>query len=152
MASPPFLTSQQKDSNDIFGHVVPSRLQDSELKLREKVAGHIYIDYLQEVSKHHSIEVMDREIKLFLNKIPTNGVICDIGGGWGWHWRNLYQFRPDVNVVIVDFCKSNLYHAKNLLKDQINKTIWLVHGDATQSDVLVRYRPSPIVSFWEVIC
>ncbi len=132
MKVPYFLSSLQKDTNDIFGQVMVSGPQASEHALREKIATQSYNNYLHEISKHHSIEVMDREIELFLTAIPRNGVICDVGGGWGWHWRKLYRFRPDVNVVIVDFCKSNLHHAKNLLKDSVGKTIWLVHGDATR--------------------
>jgi ubiquinone/menaquinone biosynthesis C-methylase UbiE len=39
--------------------------------------------------------------------------------------------RPDVFVFIVDFVRGNLIHAKNVLGSQINKNIFLVHGDAT---------------------
>ena len=45
---------------------------------------------------------MDREIEKFLNQIPNGGVVLDIGGCWGWHWRKISTQRPDITVVIVD--------------------------------------------------
>lgn len=39
--------------------------------------------------------------------------------------------HPDVFVFIVDFVRENLIHARNILGHQINKNIFLVHGDAT---------------------
>ena len=35
-------------------------------------------------------------------------------------------------MVIVDFVKQNLIHAQNILGPVINKSIHLVHGDATK--------------------
>ena len=58
-------------------------------------------------------------------------MILDIGGCWGWHWRDLHRDRPDLVVVILDFVKSNLLHAKNLLGGRVNESVFLVHGDAT---------------------
>lgn len=131
MTLPTPLTNLSKDKDDIFGAVVVNEAQALELRLREEVAAVVYDDYLLTISKHHSIEVMDKEVNDFISKIPTNGVICDIGGCWGWHWRNIHFLRPDIQIVIVDFAKSNLLHAKKLLQERINKNIWLVHGDAT---------------------
>ena len=124
----------QKDADGIFGGTIFAESQATELKLRENVATAVYSDYLLEISKHHSIEVMDREVKIFIEKIPKNGVICDVGGCWGWHWRNIHHLRPDIMIVIVDFCKSNLLHAKKILDDRIGENIWLVHGDAKKLD------------------
>ena len=45
---------------------------------------------------------MDEEINHFISITPKNGVILDIGGCWGWHWRKIHKIRPDLNVVIVD--------------------------------------------------
>ena len=48
--------------------------QEDEIKLRENVAARIYPNYLHEVCKHHSIAVMDREVKTFLqNKLIKAG-------------------------------------------------------------------------------
>ena len=90
-----------------------------------------YGDYLHELSKHHSIPVMDREVDHFLRSIPKNGLIIDVGGCWGWHWRRISNTRPDVTVFIIDFVRGNLVHAKNVLGQQIGTNIFLVHGDAT---------------------
>lgn len=74
---------------------------------------------------------MDKEISLFLQEIPKNGAIIDVGGCWGWHWRELHAVRPDIEVYVVDFIRSNLLHAKNVLEDSIGRNIFLIHGDAT---------------------
>jgi ubiquinone/menaquinone biosynthesis C-methylase UbiE len=36
-----------------------------------------------------------------------------------------------VKIIVVDFVKENLMHAKNVLGDAIDKQVFLVHGDAT---------------------
>lgn len=64
------------------------------------------VDILREVGHHHSIQVMDREVRHFTHQLPLNARIIDVGGCWGWHWRNL-------------------------LEPHIDKSIFLVHGDAT---------------------
>ena len=103
--------------------------QDVELLLREKVARDTKGDYFSLISKSHSIEVMDNEVELFLAKLPANAFVLDVGGCWGWHWRKVQDIRPDVTVVILDFVRANLIHAKNLLGNMISKNIILVHGD-----------------------
>lgn len=49
----------------------------------------------------------------------------------GWHWRRLAQTRPDVGVLIVDFVRSNLPHARNVLGDLVGRQVALMHADAT---------------------
>ena len=105
--------------------------QSDEIKLRQEVASSQYDDYLTAISKSHSIPVMDYEIKRFLSLVPLDGVILDIGGCWGWHWRKLHQHRPDVSVVIVDFVRENFEHAKRLLGEAIGNQVVLIHADAT---------------------
>ena len=105
--------------------------QDVERELRERVVASQKSNYLYTIALNHSIPVMDYEIVRFLLNIPQGGLILDIGGCWGWHWRNLQSFRPDLSVVIVDFVPGNLYHAQKLLGSVINKSVFLVHGDAT---------------------
>ena len=128
------LSKLKKGSDEIWGQTLIRKEQADEHKLREKVASIIYENYLDEISKHHSIEVMDVEVREFLSKIPLNGIICDVGGCWGWHWRNIHKLRSDIQVVIIDFSRGNLTHAQNLLNSQIGKNIHLVHGDATALD------------------
>ncbi len=105
--------------------------QSEEIGLRERVAAQHYDDYLAALSLSHSIPVMDREVDLFLEKMPQGALILDIGGCWGWHWRRIAQTRPDVAVLIVDFVRSNLPHARNLLGKTVGHQVELMHADAT---------------------
>lgn len=114
----------------IYGQVVDYGSQKTELQLRTEVANRKYTNYLDEISLHHSIPVMDAEVEKFMEDIPKNGWILDVGGCWGWHWRNIHFSRPDVKIVILDLVRENLYHAKNILKDNIDKNIFLFHGNA----------------------
>ena len=118
----------------IYGQVDYYSGQEDERKLREDLASFQYSNYLHEISKHHSIEVMDAEVEKFLKEIPQNGWILDIGGCWGWHWRNIAKKRPDVKVVILDFIRQNLSHAKNILHDDLENNFYLVHGNALSLD------------------
>ena len=127
-----FLKNIKCNDDYIWGNVNNYGKQEQEKLLRIEISNKKYKNYLSEIKKHHSIPVMDCEIKKFLNKIPENGVILDIGGCWGWHWRNLNTIRPDVRVVILDLVRENLLHAKILLGELIyNKQVFLVHGNAT---------------------
>ncbi len=115
----------------IWGDVSDYGEQEDEKKLRQSVADQVYSDYLLEISAHHSIPVMDREIEKFLDRIPNGGLVLDIGGCWGWHWRKISAQRPDITVVIVDLIRENLLHAKEVLKELVtNKKVMLVHGNA----------------------
>jgi ubiquinone/menaquinone biosynthesis C-methylase UbiE len=105
--------------------------QLDEVSLRERVAAIHYDDYLNAISRSHSIAVMDREVDLFLAKIPRGGMILDIGGCWGWHWRRLAAARPDVGIVIIDFVRANLHHARNILGALVGDQVVLMHADAT---------------------
>ena len=118
-------------TDGIWGEVTDFGKQEEEKKHRQSVANKLYSDYLLEISMHHSIPVMDIQVQNFLHKIPHGGVILDIGGCWGWHWRNINKKRPDIIIVIVDLIRENLLHAKEILKDMINNNqVLLVHGNA----------------------
>lgn len=135
MNSSPFVSrvlSQISLCDDgIYGYVAANSQQSVEIEMREKVAASRHTDPLAHVARHHSIPVMDFEVSRYLSNIPKGGVILDIGGCWGWHWRKLKTVRPDLIVVIVDFVRGNLYHAKELLGNDVNDSVFLVHGDAT---------------------
>jgi hypothetical protein len=64
---------------------------------------------------------MNRKIEKFLKLLTKNSIICDIGGSYGWYWRNIDKDRPDIKVVIVDFIFKNLLIAKKILENKINK-------------------------------
>jgi ubiquinone/menaquinone biosynthesis C-methylase UbiE len=89
---------------------------------------------------------MDRELRRFLHAIQTNGIVVDIGGGWGWHWRGLEAERPDVSVVVVDFVRENLRKAAGLLGSLVNRKLFLVHGDATA----LPFPSSAFDGYWSV--
>lgn len=125
------LKSMVQGSDGIYGYDFDNQDQKTEASLREKVNASLNIDYFETLSKHHSFLVMDKEVKRFLDKIPQEGIVIDIGGCWGQHWRNVGRVRPDVKIYIVDFIRSSLQNAKNILKDDINNNIFLIHGDAT---------------------
>ena len=113
----------------IYGKIKSPTSQKKEFKNRRKVAKSYYQNFYNHISDHHSIQVMDREIANLLEKIPENSIICDIGGCWGWHWRNISLQRPDINIVIIDLVYENLLIAKKLLKKKINKQVYLVNDD-----------------------
>jgi ubiquinone/menaquinone biosynthesis C-methylase UbiE len=120
------------EADGIYSSVLPTaEHQADEIRDRERVARQTYTDVLFEIGRHHSIPVMDQEIRRFLRGVPADGVVADIGGGWGWHWRHLDAERPDVCVVVVDFVRENLRQAARLLGPKVNRQLFLVHGDAT---------------------
>ena len=104
--------------------------QAVERSLRERVAAKHYDDYLAAVAQCHSIPVMDREVSRFLASLPQGALILDIGGCWGWHWRRVGELRPDVGVVVIDFVRANLAHAKKVLGPLVGTQVALVHADA----------------------
>lgn len=94
----PFLARLTLGDDGIWGNAMPSESQKDEQALREKVASAEYCDYLLEIPKHHSIEVMDKEVREFIKTIPVNGVICDVGGCWGWALRKLSRHNNPNNA------------------------------------------------------
>ena len=125
------LDDLQCGSDGIWSAKMPISEQETEKNLREKVATGHQGDYLKHIALHHSISVMDSEVARFLDRLPPDSSVLDVGGCWGWHWRNLRD-RPEVLVVIVDFVRANLIHAKNLLGPLVGNQVALVHADALQ--------------------
>ncbi len=122
---------QDEDGIYLTEIISENKIQDDERELRERVSSVTYDNYLDVISKNHSISVMDYEVDVFLKKMPQGAVILDIGGCWGWHWRRIAENRPDISILIIDFVKSNLTHALNVVKDLVGKQILLMHADAT---------------------
>lgn len=120
-----------KGKDGIWSSKLPVSEQEEEQRFREKLADIKIDNYLDTVSEHHSISVMDNEILRFIEFMPVNSIILDVGGCWGWHWRNIDNLRPDIGIIIIDFVRSNLNHAINLLGPLIGEQIELVHADAT---------------------
>ena len=136
---------QQEDG--IWGVVDNYGDQALEKSLREEVAEKDYEDYLEVISKHHSISVMDNEVKKFISEIPHGGIILDIGGCWGWHWRFLADHRPDLTIFIVDLIRQNLVHAKSVLKELVeSERCFLVHGNA----ISLKFKDESFDGIWSV--
>ena len=132
------LQKQSFDFEGIYSSPIAT-LQDQavEKALRESVAALRYDNYLDAISCSHSLAVMDHEVDRFLAKIPQGGLILDIGGCWGWHWRRLAMTRPDLGVLIIDFVRSNLPHARNILGDLVGDQVALMQADATALPFMV---------------
>lgn len=127
------LRGLHQDPDGIWVANFENTTQAKEIELREQVAQKKYQNYLSEISRHHSIEVMDHEVRRALRLLPEGqSVVVDVGGCWGWHWRHLAKDRPSVQVVIVDFVKANLKHAINVLGEAVGQSVHLVHADATR--------------------
>lgn len=126
-----FLSKLNLGQDNIWSYSFKNEDQNLEMKLRDEKATEKITNYFHIIAENHSIPVMDHEVKHFLFGVKLGGIILDAGGCWGWHWRNIHKVRPDVKIVILDFARSNLLIAKSVLKNKINKNIFLVHGDAT---------------------
>ena len=123
------LKKYNKDHHGIFSKNFKIKNQLDEITLRKKAARINYKDYFEEISKHHSIEVMYKQIEFFLNKQKKNAIILDIGSGWCWHWKMLNKLRPDIKIIALDFVKENFKHAKKILGKKNLNQIYFVHED-----------------------
>ncbi len=127
----PLIAGLQRAADGIYGVAPENLIQQQEVAFRDSVTDlPLDFDYITEIGRNHSIAVMDREVRRFTALMPQNARIVDVGGCWGWHWRNLSEVRPDIKVFIVDFVRSNLLRAKIVLGSSIDNSIFLVHGDA----------------------
>ena len=143
----PLIADLDRDADGIYGMAPENFSQQKELAFRESVTDlPMDFDYMTEIGRNHSIAVMDREVRRFTALLPQNARIVDVGGCWGWHWRNLAQLRPDINVFIVDFVRSNLLRAKIVLGSRIGNSIFLVHGDA----IYLEFPDNSFDGYWTV--
>lgn len=105
-------------------------LTETEKQHRLSVAKADIRDPLAEVSKHHSVEVMDREISTFLEQIRPGARILDIGGCWGWHWRKIGGGVARSQVILLDFVPENFRQAKAILGPRYRRSVTPLGGDA----------------------
>lgn len=123
------LKNYTKNREGFFSRNFIVKNQLNEICLRKKTASKNYENYFSEISNYHSIEVMDREVEIFLKKQKKNSVILDVGSGWCWHWRTLSELRPDIKIVALDFIKENFSHAKKIIGNKNLNQIYFVWED-----------------------
>ena len=99
-------------SDEIYSREFTLNKQDIEFKMRKEIAQMSFSNYLDEISKFHSIKVMDSEVKKFVYKLKENSIILDLGCGWCWHWRHINKYRPDIKIIAFDFVKENFIMRK----------------------------------------
>ena len=86
-----------QDNEGIYSYPFQKKGQESEIRLRTEVAKEKK-DHLDEICKHHSIEVMNREVKLFLRKMPKNATEfmknghCRLRSSWQCLLEHLVRF------------------------------------------------------------
>ena len=97
--------------------------------MRSNLSKKFYNNYLLEISRHHSIEVMDLFLRNFLKNIRENGNILDIGCGWCWLWKDISIHRPDIKIYALDFVIENFHHAKNILSQNDLQQIYLINDN-----------------------
>jgi ubiquinone/menaquinone biosynthesis C-methylase UbiE len=136
----------KSEEDGIYGWEFDVTDQALERDFRKKVAASTQENLLDVVAQHHAIPVMDVEVVRFLRNIPDRGRILDVGGCWGWHWRNLRSQRPDVVVYIVDFVRENLKIARGMLGDLLDSQVFLVHGDGVD----LRFPSESFDGYWSV--
>ena len=115
--------------NNIYSKKFNIDNQKVEFDMRTDLAKKNNEDYLYEISKHHSIEVMSSFLKKFLKNIEYNGNILDIGCGWCWLWKDISKIRSDIRIYALDFVIENFNHAKNILNDNDLKQIYFINDN-----------------------
>ena len=119
---------------------------ETEKILRKTVAKQWYPAPLREVSRHHSIGVMDREVAVFTNALPSASLILDVGGCWGWHWRNIAALPKNIRIILLDFVPENFIHAARILGDSFQREVVPMAGDARQ----LPFPPNTFDAVWTV--
>ncbi len=123
--------------------------QQNEILTRDKLALKALVDdanVLDIVSKHHSYEVMQYELRKFLDLIPPGGVLVDVGTGFGWHWTELSKYRPDLVLCLLDFSYASLSLARQLLQSKCGNQILFICGDALD----LPFADGSIDGYWSV--
>jgi ubiquinone/menaquinone biosynthesis C-methylase UbiE len=126
-----------------------SNFQNAEIKLRNQIFRGEYLSLsktLKQIQKHHSIEVMRHELRKFLSKVPSGGVVLDVGSGWGWHWQGISKFRPDLTICLLDFSDQSLLRAKSLLQEETANMFIYICSDALS----LKLSDASIDAYWSV--
>jgi len=141
-----FLKKNYSFKNGVYIADFNLKKQSKEFKMRTNIAIKNYNNYYDQISKYHSIEVMDHEIDKFAKNLKKNSVILDLGCGWCWHWRNISKIRPDIKIVAIDFVRENFEHAKKILTKNSLKQIYFINDDIHN----INFKENIFDSVWTV--
>ena len=123
--------------------------QQDEMLMRNKLALESLVDnanVLDIVLKHHSYEVMQYELRKFLDLIPLGGVLVDVGTGFGWHWIELSKYRTDLVLCLLDFSYASLSLAQQLLQGKCGNQTLFICGDALD----LPFADGSVDGYWSV--
>ena len=74
------LMNLELGADGIYSSEFVNTRQEKEIALREAFAYVYYDDYLETISRHHSIPVMDWEVSWILRNLQKEAIILDVGG------------------------------------------------------------------------
>jgi len=140
------LSVLKKGEDNIYTYDFKNSSQNVEVTHRSNVSEEKFDDYFEHIGHYHSVPVMVEQVKNYLKHIPKDGIVLDVGGGWGWHWSEALKERVDVKVIILDLVCPNFFHTKKILKEMIGVNVFLVHGDATE----LPFEAESFDGFWSV--
>ncbi len=141
-----FLRKNYTYKNGIYIKSFNLKQQNKEFIMRTDIANKNYKNYLAEISKYHSIEVMDAEIIKFTKQLKSNSIVLDLGCGWCWHWRNIHKIRPDITIVAIDFIRENFQHAKKILSKSSLRQFYFINDDINN----INFKKNTFDCIWTV--
>ena len=143
---PNCLRGVHREPDGIYSFTQGNAEQAEEIKFRNSEERFEKTAIMQYVGRHHSLPVMNHEVRKFLGKVTEGGVILDIGGGKGWHWREAQKARPDIKIIIMDMVRESLESAKIFFSEELDKTVFLLHADALS----IPLPPNSLDAIWSV--
>jgi len=107
--------------------------QAAELELRDSVAAPFLADRaaaVREATRHHARGPMLARAEEIASAAGKDGVILDVGCGFGWHWIDLSLARPDLRFILLDFSAVNLRVCRNLMPFSRHPNVLCVQASA----------------------
>jgi SAM-dependent methyltransferase len=107
--------------------------QKTELELRDSVAAPFVTSgqaAVREATGHHARGVMLRRAQQMVAAAGRNGLVVDVGCGFGWHWMDIAVARPDLRFILIDFSAVNLRVCRNLMPFSEHSNVLCVQASA----------------------
>jgi len=105
--------------------------QQSEYDFRKSVASSPSLDVIKEIKSNYSIAIRQELLNYFLEDLPTNSLILDLGCGYSWQWN--LTLPKSYRIILVDFVYENLIVAKKVLADNTHHEFIYVHAASSSS-------------------